>query len=646
MTSLIYSTGAVSVSNGSAVVTGSLTGWAVALVKGGVFSCAGFAIPIASVEDDTHLTLAYPWPGADATAVAYAISRDSSEAVQAAWTNDRLATIIQRLSLVGVHADGSGTIAERDALSPVPAAGFLWLRAEPDEPLEFYRKVGSGWEGPFPVTGDAGEPGPIGAGLHPAGAWVIGDTYNKGDYVSFGTRTFASLADGNVGNEPPSADVDDAFWMWTPAAVGPKGDTGDIGPEGPEGPQGEQGPPGRDGTGQGDVVGPAGVTADRVAVFDGTTGKLVKDGGKTIAEIAPIANQAAAEAGVDNDTYMTPLRTAQAIAALTTPFNPTDLETTVSQLAIQAADATNVAQFLGPTGNRFADSFGALTFVEVAGGTNLDTSIAGVLKPFFSNGADQTATHTGATSGGNVVSASSLFSGFPSWQAFDKIIGQASATGNWVANAPTGWLQYQFASAKTVGFYTVRSGNGSPTRAPKDWTLQGSATGSFTGEQATLDTRSNETAWSSSGQMRTFTISSPASFLYYRLVVTANNGEASYLQIDEVTLNSPLVNGNLTVRSTSFAAAAAPSKMKGLLRVKKVDVATAGTDYTLECSRDGGTTWAAMTLAEMYTAAGLLYVEAAETSVAAQPSGTAPRWRFKTLNNKNVELHDLYLYWT
>lgn len=37
--------------------------------------------------------------------------------------------------------------------------------------------------------------------------------------------------------------------------------------------------------GAGDVVGPAGATADRIAVFDSTTGKLIKDGGKTIAEI-------------------------------------------------------------------------------------------------------------------------------------------------------------------------------------------------------------------------------------------------------------------------------------------------------------------------------------------------------------------------
>lgn len=59
-----------------------------------------------------------------------------------------------------------------------------------------------------------------------------------------------------------------------------------IGPEGPEGPQGEQGiqgEPGADGTGAGDVLGPASATNNNIAVFDGVTGKLLKDGGATLA---------------------------------------------------------------------------------------------------------------------------------------------------------------------------------------------------------------------------------------------------------------------------------------------------------------------------------------------------------------------------
>lgn len=43
------------------------------------------------------------------------------------------------------------------------------------------------------------------------------------------------------------------------------------------------------GIGSGDVVGPASAVADRIAVFDGTTGKLLKDGGYTIAQLRTLA---------------------------------------------------------------------------------------------------------------------------------------------------------------------------------------------------------------------------------------------------------------------------------------------------------------------------------------------------------------------
>lgn len=93
--------------------------------------------------------------------------------------------------------------------------------------------------------------------------------------------------------------------------IGPQGLQG---PEGPEGPKGDQGDPGI-----GDVVGPSGAVADRIATFDGITGKLLKDGGKTIAELAP-------GAGSITNSILAPMATATIkgrIAAGT--GDPTDL---------------------------------------------------------------------------------------------------------------------------------------------------------------------------------------------------------------------------------------------------------------------------------------------------------------------------------
>ena len=58
------------------------------------------------------------------------------------------------------------------------------------------------------------------------------------------------------------------------------------GPTGPIGPQGPQGPPGTSGAGTGNVTGPAGAIDNDIAVFNGTTGTLIKDGGTPIAALA------------------------------------------------------------------------------------------------------------------------------------------------------------------------------------------------------------------------------------------------------------------------------------------------------------------------------------------------------------------------
>src|SRR5690606_3620984 len=77
---LVYTTGTVACTNGSATVTGTATGWQVALITGGMFSAAGRSIPIEEVVSDTELTLAYPWTGPDHSGL-YAIARGTSESV-------------------------------------------------------------------------------------------------------------------------------------------------------------------------------------------------------------------------------------------------------------------------------------------------------------------------------------------------------------------------------------------------------------------------------------------------------------------------------------------------------------------------------------------------------------------------------------
>ncbi|KAB0682009.1 hypothetical protein [Aureimonas leprariae] len=94
-----YKSGTCSVVSGSAVVTGQGTAWALALVAGGTLSVKGLSIPIASVEDDTHLTLDYPAPAAMAGATqAYSISLGRADVADAIRSNRLLADLVATLS--------------------------------------------------------------------------------------------------------------------------------------------------------------------------------------------------------------------------------------------------------------------------------------------------------------------------------------------------------------------------------------------------------------------------------------------------------------------------------------------------------------------------------------------------------------------
>lgn len=151
----IYNTGTVTVTNGSAAVVGVGTAWAVSLVTGGLFTRLGVAIPILSVTDDTHLTLAYPWPGATAAAAAYAIDRENSSASNIVDLYDKLTRVLLQLSLAGITPNNSGTLTKRDALTL--GAGddnYLYLHAEIGVAFAFYRWDGPSlaWVGPFSVA--------------------------------------------------------------------------------------------------------------------------------------------------------------------------------------------------------------------------------------------------------------------------------------------------------------------------------------------------------------------------------------------------------------------------------------------------------------------------------------------------------------
>lgn len=94
--------------------------------------------------------------------------------------------------------------------------------------------------------------------------------------VAFGGSSYVCVESHASGTF--AADLAAAKWELM-AAKGDKGDTGDTGA------------PGADGLGTGDVVGPASVVANRIALFDGLTGKLLKAG--SLSEVLDMVGSAA-----------------------------------------------------------------------------------------------------------------------------------------------------------------------------------------------------------------------------------------------------------------------------------------------------------------------------------------------------------------
>jgi F5/8 type C domain len=155
-----------------------------------------------------------------------------------------------------------------------------------------------------------------------------------------------------------------------------------------------------------------------------------------------------------------------------------------------------------------------------------------------------------------VASASSFYTSFNAYKAFDGSVG---TNGYWIGTgAGTDWLQLDqgVGNTNTLFSYSIRANTiPEPLRCPNSWTMQGSNDGTtFT----VVDTRTGQTSWGS-GEIRAFNCATATTaYRYFRLNITANNGDATYTDVGELFLYTT-ISPSLTASPNAFALTMEPA---------------------------------------------------------------------------------------
>ena len=103
---------------------------------------------------------------------------------------------------------------------------------------------------------------------------------------------------------------------------------------------------------------------------------------------------------------------------------------------------------------------------------------------------------------------------------------------------------------------------------------------------------------------------------------------------------------NMTLLSDAFTADTVPTVGRIHVQIGPQEAITVNTDFTAEISRDGGTTFTTANLTLSHSLAdGSFAYEDNDVDISGQPSGTAMKYRLKTLNTKEIRVFGTLLQW-
>ena len=118
----VYTSGTATITNGSASVVGQDTVWT-DLQPGDVLwsPASGVSVRILSIEDNTHLTLAYPWPAATQTTAPYEIRITPDSARMQEQTR----RLLEQLSVLDANSQGLFYVVDAGTADSDPGVGKL-----------------------------------------------------------------------------------------------------------------------------------------------------------------------------------------------------------------------------------------------------------------------------------------------------------------------------------------------------------------------------------------------------------------------------------------------------------------------------------------------------------------------------------------
>ena len=103
---------------------------------------------------------------------------------------------------------------------------------------------------------------------------------------------------------------------------------------------------------------------------------------------------------------------------------------------------------------------------------------------------------------------------------------------------------------------------------------------------------------------------------------------------------------DITMLSNGFTAQSAPSTVRAVVFEEDVDAVTINTDLKIYASRDGGSNWSQITLADEGDYDTGKQIWSGEVDVSGQPSGTSVKYKITTHNTKQLRLHGVSLSWS